>query len=269
MRRRAPGESVAPFRTRRDAPPLNDLRDQLCAWVHSRMDRLIHATPDMPVEDRAADTWEPLCAIADAAGGDWPARVRKATLVLSAAAGEADIEASLGVRLLADIRAVFDGPFLASAELVTRLHKIDDAPWADFDLTTRRLAARLRGYGIKAGHNPAKTARGYRLEDFTDAFARYLASGPVQAPEADADQAEFTDAYQATDDPDRPAGNERPNVSPGQNELTDAGTLPDATMPAAVPDNPFTKAIGEHLIRRPMPSVRLVRQNPYPQVRVQ
>ncbi len=98
MRRRAPGESVAPFRTRRDAPPLNDLRDQLCAWVRSRMDRLIHATPDMPVEDRVADTWEPLCAIADAAGGDWPARVRKATLVLSAAAGEADIEASLGVR---------------------------------------------------------------------------------------------------------------------------------------------------------------------------
>jgi hypothetical protein len=245
MRRRAPGETVAPFRTRRDAPPLNDLRDQLCAWVRARMDKLIHATPDMPVEDRAADTWEPLCAIADAAGGDWPARIRTATLVLSAAASEADIEASLGVRLLADIRAVFDGPFLASAELVSRLHKIDDAPWADFDLTTRRLAARLRGYGIKASHNPAKTARGYRLEDFSDAFARYLASGPVQASGSDADQGELTDAHKATDDPDRPAGNERPSVSPDQNGFTDAGTLPDTTVPAAVPDDPFAKAFGE------------------------
>jgi Protein of unknown function (DUF3631) len=231
MRRRAPGESVMPFRTRRDAPPLNILRDQLCTWVRCRLDKLTTATPDMPVEDRAADTWEPLCAIADVAGGDWPARIRKATLVLTAAASEADMEASLGLRLLADIRAVFDSPFMASAELVSRLHNVDDAPWADFDLTTRRLAARLRGYGIKAGHNAAKTARGYRLEDFSDAFARYLASAPVQTSETYAEQREPTDAYEATDDPGRPARNERPRIPAGQVMFTDAGTLPGAGVP--------------------------------------
>ena len=33
MRRRAPGEHVDPYRTRRDAPPLNELRDQLADWA--------------------------------------------------------------------------------------------------------------------------------------------------------------------------------------------------------------------------------------------
>jgi len=46
--------------------------------VRAHMDQLREAEPDMPVEDRPADTWEPLIAVADLAGGDWPARARKA-----------------------------------------------------------------------------------------------------------------------------------------------------------------------------------------------
>ena len=37
MRRRSPGEKVAPFRTRRDAPPFNSLRDQLHGWVRGNL----------------------------------------------------------------------------------------------------------------------------------------------------------------------------------------------------------------------------------------
>jgi hypothetical protein len=33
MRRRAAGEQVDPYRTRRDAPPLHDLRDRLATWA--------------------------------------------------------------------------------------------------------------------------------------------------------------------------------------------------------------------------------------------
>jgi hypothetical protein len=35
MRRRAPGERVDPYRTRRDAPPLNALRYRLSGWAHA------------------------------------------------------------------------------------------------------------------------------------------------------------------------------------------------------------------------------------------
>src|SRR6266536_706519 len=54
MRRRGPGEHVDPYRTRRDAPPLNELRDRLSTWVRARLRELHHATPRMPLEDRAA-----------------------------------------------------------------------------------------------------------------------------------------------------------------------------------------------------------------------
>ena len=63
--------------------------------------------PEMPlgVADRDADVWEAPLAIADAAGGDWPARARAAAVALVAESKASS--PSLGIRLLADIRTVF------------------------------------------------------------------------------------------------------------------------------------------------------------------
>ncbi len=106
MRRRAPGELVEPFRTRRDGPALAELRRQLHAWVRANLPELSTAAPAMPVEDRTADTWESLIAIADLAGGDWPARARTAVLALTADR-DAATEVPLKVRLLIDTRTAF------------------------------------------------------------------------------------------------------------------------------------------------------------------
>ena len=57
----------------------------------------------MPVEDRAADVWEALVMVADAAGGHWPHRARNAAI----AASINDDKASVGVQLLGDLRIVF------------------------------------------------------------------------------------------------------------------------------------------------------------------
>jgi hypothetical protein len=43
MRRRAPGEQVDPYRTRRDAPPLHDLRESLSGWARHHLHELISA----------------------------------------------------------------------------------------------------------------------------------------------------------------------------------------------------------------------------------
>lgn len=74
MRRRKTGETVQPFRERRDGPALKCVRDQLEAWLAdpSVLAKLADAERVMPLEDRAADVWEPLIAIADLAGGEWP-----------------------------------------------------------------------------------------------------------------------------------------------------------------------------------------------------
>jgi len=189
MRRRKPSERVQPYRRRRDEPALNDLRELLAAWGTSQLDTLTDADPTMPLEDRAADTWAPLVAVADAAGGEWPDRARAAAATITAEAAEHDAEVSLNVRLLGDVRGVFRDqgvPFLKSGELCTELRQLEDAPWGSFELNPSKLGRRLTEYGIRTGHSTTRTARGYRLEDFHDAFERYLPPAtPSEAPHPD------------------------------------------------------------------------------------
>jgi hypothetical protein len=177
MRRRAPGETVQPFRERRDRPELDEVRSRLVEWIATVESDLADAEPTMPVEDRAADTWEPLVAVADAAGGHWPARARTACMVMVAAIEDESAEASLGTRLLSDVRDVLTEP-LSSERLVVALRSVADAPWEAFGLDQRGLARRLKGYGITPKPLPRRRdelqVRGYVLEQFADAFARYV-----------------------------------------------------------------------------------------------
>ncbi len=187
MRRRGPGEQVAPYRTRRDAPALHELRERLTGWARDHLGELEHAAPTMPLEDRAADTWEPLIATADLAGGEWPKRARTAAAALAADAAEQDTDSSLGLRLLADLRTVFaDDDRLDSKTVLDRLCRLEESPWDDLRgkrLDTRGLSKLLRPYGIKPKviRVSEATPRGYERADFADAWRRYL---PQQAQQA-------------------------------------------------------------------------------------
>ena len=57
----------------------------------------------------------------------------------------------------------------------------------------RKLAMKLKPYGVAPRQNVTKTARGYHAEDFTDVFARYLPSGSVQASGKDGEQQKQAD----------------------------------------------------------------------------
>lgn len=181
MRRRAPHETVAPYRRRRDEPALRELGDRIGMWVRSALDALGDAVPDLPVEDRAADTWEPLVAVADAAGGGWPARVRSACRVMVEDADDDGADASVGLRLLRDLRVVFgDANGLHTTTILERLHKLEDAPWGDFygrPFTSHDLARRLRDYRVKptdVREPGAPNRKGYRRIDLYEAWSRYL-----------------------------------------------------------------------------------------------
>jgi hypothetical protein len=181
MRRRAPGEQVASFRRRRSIPPLHDLRDRLHEWVTAHADELAHSEPDLPVEDRVADVWEPIAAVADLAGGEWPDRARKACQVL--AGDDDDLDAgTAGERLLADLQEVWgDEPYLFTTTVLDRLAAIEEAPWAAWHrgdkLSPRGLATLLKPYKIKSRtvrESPASgTSRGYARADLADAWHRY------------------------------------------------------------------------------------------------
>ena len=104
------------------------------------------------LDDRAEDVWEALLAIADLAGGDWPARARKAARVLSEEAAEDDAD---GMRLLADLRDVFgDADKRCTETILAALHGIAEAPWGDWSgqaLNARDLAKLLKPYGVGPG----------------------------------------------------------------------------------------------------------------------
>jgi hypothetical protein len=194
MRRRAPGEQVEPYRTRRDAPPLNQLRDRLTGWAREHLAELQHAQPAMPLEDRAADTWEPLVAVADLAGGQWPERARAAAAVMTAAEAEQEEDTSASVRLLGDLREVFDqadADALYSGTILDALHKLDEAPWADWyghPLSTRDLAKLLRPYGVRAKNvreHGAEPRKGYTRADLHEPWTRYVPLRPLRPPHGD------------------------------------------------------------------------------------
>lgn len=205
MRRRKDTEHVQPFRQRRDGPVLADMRDQLAEWAAVVLEDLTTAQPDLPVEDRAADTWEPLVSVADAAGGDWPARARQAARVLTQTAEEESSEGSLNMRLLSDIRSVFGETgktFIKSADLCADLCALEESPWGQFELNPSRLGHRLREYGIKTAHNADKTERGYRTGDFVDAFSRYLATTPSEGVQGVPQAADLHEQPDASKTPD-------------------------------------------------------------------
>lgn len=177
MRRRAKREKVLPWRILRDRPIVAALGVELHDWLAANLDQLKHATPIMPVEDRDADTWEPLIALADLAGGDWPIRARTAAVTLTGAREET-AASSDRVKLLVDVRVIFGnaGPHveaLPTAHLIERLKAIEESPW--LDLTSHRLGALLREFRIKSDtiRFPTGQAKGYRQSDFVDAWERY------------------------------------------------------------------------------------------------
>ncbi|MFB7255740.1 DUF3631 domain-containing protein [Streptomyces nojiriensis] len=204
MRRRAPNEHVEPFRQRFHEKEGHALRDRLAAWADSVRHLVEGSFPQMPegVTDRPADVWEPLLAIAEAAGGTWPERARAACaeMVNDLAV---DDKGSMGIRLLTDLRdQVFgDVDKLPTVVILDRLNALEDAPWADMGgkpIDSRALARMLREY-TTGGNKPitarpvrtgAGVVRGYYAEDLHDAWTRYCpprksatsATEPVDTP---------------------------------------------------------------------------------------
>ncbi|MDP2948181.1 MAG: DUF3631 domain-containing protein [Chloroflexota bacterium] len=185
LKRRAPTERVERFRLRDAQAQAAPIRERLERWANIAVAKLADARPTIPDElsDRQADVWEPLLAIADLAGGQWPARAREAALVLSASVVENGY--SFGVRLLHDIREVLGDRTcpIPTSELLEGLVALEEAPWGDLKgkaLDARRLSRILKPYGIKPKvfRTGATTPRGYESADFEDAWARYCACTP-------------------------------------------------------------------------------------------
>jgi hypothetical protein len=183
LKRAARGDILDRFRHRDIAPEADILKAKLEQWEATSANNLRDARPLLPGElsDRQQDGAEPLLAIADLAGNGWEVVARNALVELCTEARQSDD--SIGVRLLSDIRQVFDSrnvDKISSAELADALAAIETSPWAEWShgkpITAPRLARLLRPYDvtprkIRTGDH---TLQGYERANFEDAFKRYL-----------------------------------------------------------------------------------------------
>src|SRR5262249_23140044 len=106
MRRRHKGERVEPFRRRKAGPDGRQVYQMIETWARTVVDDIIW--PELPpgIEDRDADVWEDIIAVADLVGGKWSGLAREAAVALVSEAKENIDNKSLGIRLLADLRTV-------------------------------------------------------------------------------------------------------------------------------------------------------------------
>jgi hypothetical protein len=188
MRRRKSDEVIEPFRPRLHEAAGHAIRDRLAAWAAGIADRITGQWPAMPdsITDRAADAWEPLLAVADAAGGAWPSKARVAAVVTVMALRRREGD-SLNIQLLAHLREILgDSVSLPTAVILEKLWNLPESPWQDVrgkPLTDMGLAARLKKYEIRSTYVRVgpKVSKHYLRADFKDAWERYLPSLPVEA----------------------------------------------------------------------------------------
>ena len=190
-----------------------DLKRKCVRFIADHASAIAAAHPALPdgLNDRATDIWEPLFALADLAGGDWPEHARAAAMALNSGAQDADPISSL----LLDILLVFsinEKQRMFSRDLVAGLtRRATDRPWAEAckgkPITELWLSAKLRPYGIRPktiwiGDDHAK---GYVLDDFTETFQRYIPKSEAQSFIAECRQSTSPQANDPMKNADRPA----------------------------------------------------------------
>jgi putative DNA primase/helicase len=165
------------------------LRQKLMRWSIDNAEALKLAKPEMPegLNNRSAANWRLLLAIAKLAGGTWPERARDAAERLT----RARHRKSDGVRLLTAIKTMLTKTRkseITSETIVTELCLDPTDIWVEYNhggqVTQRQIAWLLDAYDIQPqALHPTKRGnfarRGYKLDQFSDAFARYTLGHPI------------------------------------------------------------------------------------------
>ena len=170
-------------------------------------------------------------------------------------------DASVGVRLLADIKVVMDGKDrMTSAGLCAALNALEESGWGAWNdgkgISQRELAKRLKRYGVepKVIRLPdGSTPRGYMLADFIDPFARYLRA-PIPPGTATSATSATPIRIRVADVADvaLPGGMGTGNAT----SLNGAPQVPDALAPAV--DEPTASTDGVAAVLAEFPGAKVI-----------
>ncbi|MBJ7469781.1 MAG: DUF3631 domain-containing protein [Solirubrobacteraceae bacterium] len=192
MRRKKADEKTEPLYYEEAREAGGPIRRDLEAWAGLSVDLLAGVRPPIPdgLNDRAAECWQPLFAIADLAGGDWAATARAAALALS---GTVEEETGLEAKALGAIRELFDATaaeFLTTQTIVDTLNEDTELPFGTFrdgrGVTAHWLGRTLKEHGVRTDLkerprlDDGTRPNGYQRAAFEEAWARWLDSKAVQ-----------------------------------------------------------------------------------------
>jgi Protein of unknown function (DUF3631) len=195
------------------------LRERCIQFVKANQNAIATARPQIPdtLHDRAADIWEPLLVLAGIAGGEWPAKARRAAQGLT---DTTQGRSPIGALLFDIFRGICltESDRISSHGLVYWLNQFTDRPWHDLprlrsadcgrrkEVTELWLAQQLRPYGIrpKTIRISDKTAKGYLQEDMLEIFQRYIPRSEVDAFKADLERQAADRAKQHLNAADQP-----------------------------------------------------------------
>jgi putative DNA primase/helicase len=193
LQRKAAGETVVKLRAPGARDMLHTAARCLARWAQDHGAKL-PLSPDIPeaMGDREGDISVPLLAIADAAGGEWPARARAALLEVFGLRNASEGNMEAGALLLADLRLLFVGNSatrLTSAGICEHLGQMEDRPWPEWKhgkpMTPTQLARALAPFGVRPANlrgPDGRVVKGYHREGFEEAWTRYLTpDGPSAA----------------------------------------------------------------------------------------
>lgn len=183
LRRKGTDDSVQSIRADRINDECVELRRRLTRWASDHGRLIADAEPILPagLNDRAADNWRGLIAIADSVVGTWGMQARAAALALASV--HVDDEPPV-VQLLADLRDAFGvSERLATKAALEHLLGLEERPWATWrnekPMNANTLARQLKPFGIRPTtykEPPGTAVKGYIAADFAEAWAQYLPS---------------------------------------------------------------------------------------------
>lgn len=184
MQRKTTSQHVERFLSNRARMTAEPILEALSDWAkknEARTEAAYEHLEDLGfLSDRDADLWMPLFAICSVAAPDRVTELENCALTLTGAKADNDVEESLSLKLLADIRSVWvtGRSHMATSELLEALKRITDSPWGENDFNPRKIAKMLRPFKVEVRQVRlgAGTYKGYLRSELLDAFSRYLPS---------------------------------------------------------------------------------------------
>jgi len=216
LRRKLSGESVSRLR-HADPDLFTNIASKLTRFALDYSEQVRKARPELPeaLSDREQDNWDGMLAIASCAGEEWINKAITAALKLSESSNDKTVSA--GNELLSDIQNIFETKRIdkiSTVDLITALCDDEEGPWLTYNrgkpLASRQLKKQLEPYQIESKKIMVdfREVRGFRMEQFTDAFMRYLTTpvlsvypSEMQTNPSTARPRASTDKRQKTDAP--------------------------------------------------------------------